>query len=120
MDATGYLHTPTARTADEHDALEPWRKAYWLAADDLDANGWLQGFWGDKDGPHCLLGVISKYAPMGKWQDLLRGLASQIGVKDDGSGSLLIKWNNDPVRTKDEVVSALRSAARSCATDPTR
>jgi hypothetical protein len=91
------------------------------AANILEQKGWLQCAWEDYDGRCCLLGALAKAGCLqsdeGKkhWCRLKHAVAQEVGVPDEGPGGhydSLIDWNNEPGRTKEEVITALRNAKR--------
>lgn len=96
LDSLTYSPTPVALDADGEILMR--------AAAYLERNGWLQERWGhEKNGPRCLLGAIAAVTET-------RYVSSRDRLGD--GPRTLIAWNNDPARTKAEVVSRLRAAAQ--------
>jgi len=91
------------------------------AADHIEQNGWYQGyFWPRPDigweppyvdgDPCCALGaiaVVEDVNPHGVDTEAMKYVAEHVGL---GTASFA-DWNDDPDRTKDEVLVALRGAA---------
>lgn len=77
------------------------------AAKLIEKHGWVQGCFGDKRLGYCAAGAINHVAPSGAAAGLAKDKLRQLAP--DG---LITLWNDAPGRTKDEVVAALRKAAR--------
>lgn len=94
---------------------EPWRKALLDAAEHLRKAGWLQGDWGEAEGPRCVGGALSlvtyeradSSAACYARCEARNALCRVIGDDD------IVTWNNTPGRTKEQVISALTAAAQS-------
>lgn len=94
------------------------REVLLAAADYLEANGWQQGSAGEDGGPRCALGAMLSVLPR------QTGKMTQRFVRERNSALrrarrmlceprvLIGTWNDAPGRTRDEVVRALREAAR--------
>ena len=86
-------------------------KVLWDAADYIEKHGWCQNLYGSAKGSVCLRGAIMQVA----WRDAplkhaaLRHTDFFMGDGDYGAS---LRFNDAPGRTKEEVISALRSAAR--------
>lgn len=83
--------------------LEPWRQVLLNAANQLESKGWCQNMVRDKEGRMCAVGAIAN-------QSALYGEA--ILVLQKFVGGSVVSWNNAPTRTKEEVVTAMRTCAR--------
>lgn len=78
------------------------------AADYIEKHGWCQGEVFGPDDAVCAIGAIM-------------ATATNLGILDRAAGLLaryldigidrVARWNDDPSRTKDQVISALREAA---------
>ncbi len=95
--------------------LEPWRQMLLNAAKDLEQNGWCQRVLHNRKDEKCILGAL--------------GLAWVYMSRDDGMplgqshyrwaecsltaamGEPVPLWNDQPGRTKDEVLEMLRTVA---------
>jgi len=71
------------------------------AADRIERVGWCQGCFSD-DYRLCAVGAIRESAPDGVYASALHFFQTKLGVSN------ATEWNDDPARTKDEVVRALR------------
>jgi len=98
----------------EREPTDPAKKLLWDAADFLEAHDWTQQSYGDNNA-HCLVGALhvvegteykSKTPTMARARKIL---AKTIGVPS----SKLTTWNDRRKRQKEEVIEALRKAARS-------
>lgn len=90
------------------------------AAEVLRRDGWTQGDLVDKDGCRCVLGAIDRAA----WErldersvddDLVQEMWTAV-AKIIGTNAI-VKWNDDPGRTADEVIAALEAAAAAAEAD---
>lgn len=86
------------------------------AARVLERGGWCQGRVKDYAGQHCALGAIREVAFcdfLGKAAErvLARSLRLRPGFGSATPDVMVAEWNDDPGRTADEVVTALRKAA---------
>lgn len=97
------------------------------AADVIERDGWCQNDLTSDDGRHCLMGAIGAHLGTlseSGWWNLLAfdeveskitaardaaALAAQIDV---GPGMNVANWNDAPERTEQEVLDALRLAAK--------
>jgi hypothetical protein len=86
--------------------LDDVSKALLAAADYIDKNGWIQEYLGSDVGPVCALGGIyyANYGRTGIYCDAAGRVMESVGGRLDS-------WNDQPGRTKDEVVSKLRAVA---------
>jgi hypothetical protein len=81
------------------------------AADLLEREGWIQGALEDR-GAHCALGALVDVDLENQYRYLARAaLAKQVGLNPDRAGNWLANWNDDPLRTRQEVLDAFRAAA---------
>jgi hypothetical protein len=78
------------------------------AADLLERKGWAPGVGG---GGRCALGALYSVA---RATDALRQRASRVLADSLGlpSGYRIAQWNDDPARTKQQVLDAFRTAAK--------
>ena len=95
------------------------------AAEHIEVHGWYQGYFWPHEGlgdppytqgdPCCALGAISVVEdsdPVQHDTPAMRELADYLGAKDPLGGSAPVaEWNDTPLRTKEEVLAALRGAA---------
>lgn len=78
------------------------------AADVLERDGWRQGELVDSYGCRCVLGAMDAAAPLRREdavEQMWNALADVVGTR------AIVKWNDAPGRTADEVIAALRTAA---------
>lgn len=88
-------------------------EVYAAAADAIEAHGHSIGQLRDREGKMCLWGAIN-FAVYGDALDAFKGTSAMLGpLREFTGGRFPISWNNEPGRTKDEVVSVLRKAAAS-------
>jgi hypothetical protein len=82
------------------------------AADLLERGGWIRGALEDR-GAHCALGALVVVDLENQHRYLARAaLAKQVGLNPDRAGNWLANWNDDPLRTRQEVLDAFRAAAK--------
>jgi hypothetical protein len=96
---------------------EPWRQILIGAADALEQHGWIQGALQTNRG-RCVLGAIGANWGLTTDADKCDAAAKFLAhinllSQDDPWG--LAAWNDEPGRTKGEVVTALREAAKGLA-----
>ena len=92
--------------------IEPWRQLLLDAADLIDRQGWWDGTptpRGEQRTLHCIETAISAIGS--KQIDMARSEASVNFSNYVSTPS--ITWNDAPGRTKEEVLAAMRGAARS-------
>lgn len=114
------MYLDEKRTGEVHTIpLEMWRVYLRNAANLIESRGHCKGVLEDYTGRLCLLGAISTAAfgraTNDKNDDMLIALvqvAKTIWGDKPGMNSV-ISWNNTAERTAEEVVTALRSAAKS-------
>jgi hypothetical protein len=90
------------------------------AADVIERDGWHQGAYsaaptGEWEGsaPACVLGAMNRAAGRNFWGDLLEAARRALGEAVGGGGLFhFTDWNDAPERTKQEVLDALRLAAK--------
>lgn len=80
------------------------------AADLIDERGHCKRVSEDLDGRLCVYGALRKATEQFVDQDRVFGAAAE-RISEHLGGDLVAIWNDYPERTKEEVVSALRSAA---------
>jgi hypothetical protein len=82
------------------------------AADLLERGGWIQGALEDR-GAHCALGALVDVDLENQHRYLARAaLAKQVGLNPDRAGNWLAAWNDDPLRTRQQVLDTFRAAAK--------
>lgn len=85
------------------------REVLLAAADYLEANGWIQSGAYHPGGPACVINAFLAVEP----DDLdSRAGAHELFIAHVGARRGIDEWNDAPGRTRDEVVRALREAAR--------
>jgi hypothetical protein len=101
-------------TKREGEAMEKWQQILLTAADLLEQHGWIQGHRRTNRG-RCVLGAIDfhwdQVNEVDKWNALTKILAHINLFTQDNTWSLAA-WNDEPGRTKAEVITALRAAAK--------
>jgi hypothetical protein len=81
-------------------------------ADYIERHGWCQNVYQNGLGNVCIMGALSRIVhrpvqlPEGRIMEILPRLTKYLGVTRVDS------WNDAPGRTKEQVVDALRGAAR--------
>src|SRR4051812_11113109 len=88
------------------------------AADLLEEFGWCQKQLGSKElGQMCVFGALAEAADEFRVPtDILRQAIGQVTPSDeDGRWGHLTTWNDQPGRTRDEVVARLREVAENAA-----
>lgn len=85
------------------------------AARVIERDGWSQGDFGRGRNPHCLIGAIDcaldDMPPRGRgelYQKSVEVVRDRIGAADYEASGSLISWNDDPRRTRSEVLALLR------------
>jgi hypothetical protein len=73
----------------------------------IEARGWCQGEFNAQDGAHCAAGAILLAAAQ-EYADA-QGVLRSINTHLVEERQTLITWNDQLVRTKDEVIGFLRS-----------
>jgi len=94
-------------------ALEPWRKILLDAADRIERNGHAKGALITETGAQCALGAIHNWRfDRGVLTASLRTDASAYASRrlDQMVGNV-VKWNNAPERTAEEVITTMRTCA---------
>jgi hypothetical protein len=84
-------------------------KILYDAADLIDLHGWCQGEYRSLGGCYCITGALTEVIGLGsisEWSDAALAVEHEIGEP------YLPVWNDDERRTKAEVTTALRNAAR--------
>lgn len=91
--------------------LEPWRKALLDAAEYIRVHGHCKGRGIAEDGSVCAIGALHK-ATGGRMPVEERFiLYDKLGCHTNARG--LVRWNDAPERTKEDVIRALTECARS-------
>lgn len=109
-------------------AARPWHLdpsiVFDMAAELIEAKGWFQGMRDTGSNCHCALTAIEQVLAGTKFNDDTREaeldslafvLSRRLGLTDQRPVSAIIDWNDADGRTKDEVISTLRAAAREVA-----
>lgn len=90
-------------------ALEPWQKVLMDAADVIEKRGWCKGRLESADGAVCTMGALIKAVSGavlgGAYRTASSRFEAYIGTKHVGM------WNDNPSRTKEQVVFALCDCA---------
>jgi hypothetical protein len=81
------------------------------AADYIERHGWCQNVYANEFGNVCVMGALLHFVqwpdyPEGRAKEIMPRLTKYLGV------TRVDNWNDAPGRTKEEVVAALRGAAR--------
>jgi hypothetical protein len=97
------------RVTPEVKPLAAWQMKYFDAANDIARHGWLQGKLGEMGGPRCLIGAMLAAEVS---NEEARHLMRYLGVSQGHYGYISL-WNDDPRRTREQVVFALRDCAMS-------
>src|SRR5258708_2082962 len=85
---------------------EPWQQVLLNAAELLERDGWIQGCFGSRDGPKCLVGsmlYMTKELSPYFWEARTR-----LGERTNGNP---VGWNDTPGRTKEQVIALLYDCA---------
>lgn len=82
------------------------------AADVLDEKGWCQGRYQNDKGEYCPAGAMIHYADSLLELEGVKGVDIAMRILHDEVNNYVTSWNDKPERTKEEVISALRSAAQ--------
>ena len=88
--------------------IEPWRQLLLDAADLIERQGWWNGKPGKSLSVHCIQTAISATALRGAL-----GCEAAVNFLNYIGGHGIVSWNDAPGRTKEEVLAAMRGAARS-------
>lgn len=111
-----HVAAPTDRLTTELEPAPPVSAVVGLlgdAADLLETGGWCQNLFAADDGSHCLAGAISKAWGLGRFATVPRlGFLAEEAVEDYLGIQSIVGWNDADGRTKEEVVTALRGAAK--------
>jgi hypothetical protein len=96
----------------EAKTLERWRQILINAADKIEKYGWIQGSLVTNRGV-CVLGALGGWGMAEGYEcDANRKLLAHINLSSPDNPWSLAAWNDEPGRTKAEVLTALREAAR--------
>jgi hypothetical protein len=83
------------------------------AANILETKGWYQGSFGNEEKGFCLLGSINVVdTGEATWSTSPDANLAKEAIRVVSGQRFLSRWNDSPGRTKSEVVSAMRKAAR--------
>lgn len=89
------------------------------AAEYIEAHGWIQHRTGSPGGPVCAAGALRAVASAPAWEPQTVGqyerYSDSWGAASDYLGQSLAGWNDNPTRTREEVVAALRAASEAVA-----
>ena len=91
------------------------REVLLAAADHIEAHGWTQGKWGHAGEPCCAEGAIVAVLEgrgTGVFGPLWEAACDAKQLLRNVLPTQITSWNDAPGRTRDEVVRALREAAR--------
>lgn len=92
--------------------LEPWQLAMFAAADLISFNGLAKGFlYYRMDNTHCPMGAFIAVASSRIADQCMFLLRHELRSIQNTSIASIVVWNDAPGRTKEEVVSTLRSLA---------
>jgi hypothetical protein len=91
----------------------PDKNVFERAIDVLNERGWNQGRVEGPDGSRCLVGALLYVKGDLSWVEEDVHLCAVIGLERDPDGfiSPLPEWNDDPSRSYEDVVLALKEAA---------
>jgi hypothetical protein len=105
------LYDPKWEVSTETKPLEPWQQLLLRAAEVIERDGWIQGHAFQHDGV-CMVGAIAR---AGRGQQWPAGTQYQkmLTALFPSTGGNMVRWNDTPGRTKQQVIDALRKAARS-------
>jgi hypothetical protein len=91
---------------------EPWRQILLDAADLIEEKGWIQGTFYKRGEGYCIFGALTKVASKhDNSQSHLR--AAQHQLQRHKSRRSIMRWNDADGRSKEEVLTALRTVALS-------
>ncbi len=82
---------------------DPISRTLRRAADMIERQGWCQGQWADKHGRVCIMGAL------GDTESDPAAFCAACHRLSTHLGQRLSMWNDEPGRTKDEVLAMLRS-----------
>lgn len=108
----------TTQPSPDYSKLEQWRQDLLHAAEFLEIYGWCQGRMGDLSGRVCAYGAIKEASGSDYFREPLYKFATHLGLLYRAGdirsmAGEVARWNDVPTRTKQEVLNALREAARS-------
>lgn len=91
--------------------LEPWQQHLLDAAEYIRIHGWCQGRPSDSMGRVCVMGALhaTKLFGMHTYAEAANRLAWHLRFPNYG---YVAGWNDNPDRTKEEVIAAMEAAAR--------
>jgi hypothetical protein len=87
------------------------------AAERLEAKGWVQCMDGPEDGPNCARGAIAWEALAMNREWSLAGDALHEYLCRGGSWNGVVSYNDEPGREKEQVIDALKGAAKDLRND---
>lgn len=90
--------------------LEPWQKMLLDAADCIEKHGWVQGQIGHPQVGFCLSGAIIEVSHDRDMQKAADAVKAHLRCPPSDHFGPVVKWNDAPGRTKEEVVAALRAS----------
>ena len=87
------------------------------AADHIERHGWCQNVYTNGLGDVCIMGTLLQVV---QWPDYLEGRAKEVfpRLKKYLGVTRVDDWNDEPGRTKEQVVAALRGGAAKAANAP--
>lgn len=74
----------------------------------LNEKGWCQQSYVNSEGQSCLIGAIIRVTQYSQQIEIEKLLLAKLGFQQDQLYSL-IDWNDDPARTKEDVINLLES-----------
>jgi hypothetical protein len=81
------------------------------AADWLEEHGWCQGWMDDDRGRSCAMGAVWNVTKDMKIYVVAARRIGRAASIDYGSPSSVVRWNDKPGRTAEEVMAIMRHAA---------
>lgn len=92
------------------------------AADNLERNGWTQGALQEHDGRRCAMGALGAVRCTGNEASLIAigamsYLAIEVGATYDLPDVAIAEWNDAEGRTEQDVLDAMRRAAKRARVD---
>lgn len=82
------------------------------AADLIEPEGaWIQGFFSNRCGGHCMAGAILEVADLTDISTLRVAVEAVLPAPPEERAERITWWNDEPGRTQAEVVAKLREAA---------
>ncbi len=89
--------------------LEPWQQVLLEAALYLNTHGWTRGTFKNQLGQVCIMGAFACIVP--DMPDRQAAIFTALCEFERYVGQSTASWNDQPHRTKEEVIAALEGAA---------